>query len=337
MKFSLLVCTYKRATPLLHLLKSVAVQTCYPSEIIIIDGSVDDETSLMLLENSFPNLIYFKVSSEDRGLTKQRNFGIKKANTDNEILCFLDDDTVLESDYFENLLNTYVIFPEALGVGGYINNEVIWQKVDPNYIVKNNEFIFDGWKRNEGKRFVLRKKLGLDADVAPGFLPAFSHGRSIGFLPPSGKIYETQQLMGGVSSFKKSVFETLQFSTYFEGYGLYEDADFTLRVSEIGKLFVNTNARLAHHHHESGRPNKYDYGKMVVRNGYYVWRIKNPKPSFRTKIKWHSITWLLTVVRSFNILDKSPIKRKEAFTEALGRTIGWWSLLFNRPKPVKYP
>jgi hypothetical protein len=25
-------------------------------------------------------------------------------------------------------------------------------------------------------------------------------------------------------------------------------------------------------------------------------------------------------------------KRKEAFTEALGRTIGWWSLLFDKPK-----
>ncbi|MFC6098027.1 glycosyltransferase family 2 protein [Flavobacterium qiangtangense] len=332
MKFSLLVCTYKRAMPLLQLLESVAVQTCYPSEILIIDGSVDDETSLMLSNNLFLNLTYFKVSSEDRGLTRQRNFGIKKASSDSEILCFLDDDTVLEADYFENLLDAYAIYPEALGVGGYINNEVIWTKTDPNYIAKSNEFTFDGWKRNEGKRFVLRKKLGLDSNVPPGFSPSFSHGRSIGFLPPSGKIYETQQLMGGVSSFRKSVFDKLQFSTYFEGYGLYEDADFTLRVSNIGKLFVNTNAKLAHYHNESGRPNKYDYGKMVVRNGYYVWRVKNPKPSLKSKVKWHAITWLLTVVRSTNILDKSSIKRKEAFTESLGRTIGWWSLLFNKPK-----
>ena len=24
-------------------------------------------------------------------------------------------------------------------------------------------------------------------------------------------------------------------------------------------------------------------------------------------------------------------KRKQAFTEALGRTVGWWSLWFNKP------
>jgi len=30
-------------------------------------------------------------------------------------------------------------------------------------------------------------------------MPEFSHGRSVGFLPPSEKIYYVEQLMGGVS------------------------------------------------------------------------------------------------------------------------------------------
>jgi GT2 family glycosyltransferase len=136
--------------------------------------------------------------------------------------------------------------------------------------------------------------------------------------------------MGGVSSFRKEVFDTLQFSTYFQGYGLYEDADFTLRVSKIGKLYVNTSAKLNHYHADSGRPNQYQYGKMVVRNGWYVWRTKNPKPLFNAKLKWHSITILLTLIRFTNTLTTT--NRKQAFTEALGRTIGWWSLFINKPK-----
>jgi hypothetical protein len=40
-----------------------------------------------------------------------------------------------------------------------------------------------------------------------------------GFLPPSGKIYEVELLMGNVSSYRKEVFEKQQFSNYFEGYG----------------------------------------------------------------------------------------------------------------------
>lgn len=322
-----------RPKPLLKLLQSVQEQTLYPNEILIIDGSINSDTEDILKGNLFHNLKYFIVGKENRGLTKQRNFGIRNVNDSTEIVCFLDDDTVLEIDYFENLLNTYNLFPEALGAGGYICNEVKWQKVTGNYMPKPNEFYFDGWKRTDGSRFILRKKLNLDSDCPPGFSPLFSHGRSVGFLPPSNKIYEVEQLMGGVSSFRKSVFDTLSFSTYFEGYGLYEDADFTLRVAKIGKLYINTAAKLDHFHASSGRPNQYKYGKMVVRNGWYVWRVKNPDPAFKDCVKWNAITILLTLIRFSNALTSNA--KQESFTEAMGRTIGWWSLLFNKPKKEK--
>ena len=329
MVFTLIICTYKRSQPLLKLLLSVQHQTLYPNEILIVDGSPDDFTKEMLTQNSFQNLKYFKVDENDRGLTKQRNYGIARVEEASEVVCFLDDDTVLESNYFEEIIKTYSLFPNALGVGGYITNETNWTKTTLDYQAKVNEFFYDGWKRKDGSRFVWRKKLGLDSNRPPGCLPEFSHGRSIGFLPPSGKIYEVEQLMGGVSSFRKAVFKEFQFSTYFEGYGLYEDADFTLRLSKVGKLYINTNAQLGHYHDASGRPNQYDYGKMVVRNGYYVWRVKYPNPSFKAKIKWHLITLILTAIRFTNVATTS--KRKEALTETLGRISGWFTLFFNPP------
>lgn len=330
MKFSLIICTYIRPQPLLQLLQSVQAQKVYPDEILIIDGSTNKETEMILKENHFNNLNYFQVPSEHRGLTRQRNYGIERVDNEMEVVCFLDDDTVLENDYFEQLLKTYEIYPEALGVGGYIVNESQCEFVGYDYQAKISEYYYDGWKRKDGSRFLLRKRLGLDSDCPPGFSPTFSHGRSVGFLPPSGKTYEVEMLMGGVSSFRKEVFETLQFSTYFEGYGLYEDADFTLRVAKTGKLYVNTAAKLNHYHAASGRPNQYQYGKMVVRNGWYVWRVKNPKPSFNDKLKWHSITILLTLIRFSNTFTTA--KRKQAFTEAIGRTVGWWSLLWSKPR-----
>ncbi|PKP25166.1 MAG: glycosyl transferase family 2 [Bacteroidetes bacterium HGW-Bacteroidetes-2] len=330
MQFTLIICTYMRPKPLLNLLQSVKLQTLYPNEILIVDASLNQETKEMMEQHSFENLHYFLVSEIDRGLTKQRNYGIERVGKEIDIVCFLDDDTVLEPDYFEQLLKTFEIHPKALGVGGYINNETTWEKVNENEVIKINEFSYDGWKRKDGSRFVLRKKLGLDSDCPPGFSPLFSHGRSVGFLPPSGKIYEVEQVMGGASAFRRSVFDTFQFSTYFEGYGLYEDADFSLRVAKTGKLYVNTAAQLSHFHNPSGRPNQYQYGKMVVRNGYYVWRVKNPNPSFNAKLKWHAITLLLMTIRFTNTFTTK--KRKEAFTEAMGRKMGWFSLLFNAPK-----
>jgi glycosyltransferase involved in cell wall biosynthesis len=326
-KFSLIVCTYMRAKALLNLLDSVKNQTLYPDEILIIDGSLNSETKTALQNNSFENLSYFLVDADNRGLTKQRNFGIDKVADWSEIVCFLDDDTILDSTYFAELLKTYQLHSDALGVGGYITNECRWEKVTENYIPNSNEFYYDGWKRKDGSRFVLRKKLGLDSDKPPCFLPEFSHGRSVSFLPPSGKIYEAEQLMGGVSSFRKSVFESIRFSTYFEGYSLYEDADFTLRLSKMGKLYINTNATLGHFHDDSGRPNQYEYGKMVVRNGWYIWRVKYPKPSFKARLKWNAIAFLLTFIRFSNIFTTR--KRKEAFTESVGRIVGWFQIVIK--------
>lgn len=333
MKFTLIICTYMRPEPLRKLLNSVQQQTVYPNEVVIVDGSRDANTKAMLEQRQFPKLKYFQVSDSDRGLTRQRNYGIGKADPDSEIICFLDDDTILETIYFEEILRTYTVFPEALGVGGYISNEVKWEKSTPDYKALPNEFFYDGWKRKDGSRFILRKKLGLDSDRNPGFLPEFSHGRSIGFLPPSGKIYEVEQLMGGVSSFRKSVFETFSFSHYFEGYGLYEDADFTFRLSKTGKLYVNTAAQLGHFHDEAGRPNKFKYGKMVVRNGWYVWRVRHPHPSFAAKVKWYAITLLLAFIRFSNTFTDR--KKKEAFTESAGRMSGVLSLFFFKPLKIK--
>lgn len=318
-----------RPKPLLRLLQSVQEQTRYPDEILIIDGSVNQETQTALSQKSFQNLKYILVSDENRGLTRQRNLGISKVAETSEIVFFLDDDTVLEKNYFEEIIKTYQKHPEALAVGGYIKNEIKWEQLGENYKLKPTEFYFDGWKRKDSSRFLMRKKLGLDADTPPGFSPLFSHGRSVSFLPQTNKIYKVEMLMGGVSSFKKSIFNSIRFSTYFEGYGLYEDADFSLRLAKKGKLYLNTAAQLSHYHEPSGRPNHYRYGKMVVRNGWYVWRVKNPNPQLKDKLKWHSITLLLTAIRFSNTFTTT--NKKAAFTESLGRFLGWIELLFNKP------
>ncbi len=328
MNFSLIICTYMRPKPILDLLRSVTSQTLYPDEILIVDGSTDLETEILFKNNIFENLKYYRVDETQRGLTKQRNYGINLVDEASKIICFLDDDIILKDNYFENLLRTYKLKEDALAVGGYIDNNSSWEK--ESNIKSKNKFYYDGWMRNEPSRFKMRRLFGLQPDRNPGFFPTFAHGRSVGFLPPSGSIYEVEQVMGGVSSYKKEVFENLSFSTYFEGYGLYEDADFSLRLSKKGKLYVNTSAQLYHYHDDSGRPNKYKYGKMVVRNGWYVWRVKFPNPKLKARIKWHATSFLLTLVRFTNVLNTN--KRKEALTESLGRVVGWFSLFFNKPK-----
>ncbi|MBF4465639.1 glycosyltransferase family 2 protein [Flavobacterium sp. LC2016-12] len=330
MKFSLIVCTYMRPDSLALLLFSIQNQDLYPDEILIIDSSSNNASEAFVNANSFKNLKYFLVSDENRGLTKQRNFGISKVNISSEIVCFIDDDTILEPDYFAEIIKTFQSNQDISGVGGVAINEYAWklQKTDVSYD-KKRYYLFEEYFYPEGLRNVVRNYLGLASHLSPGRMPNYSHGRTCGF-PMSGKTYEVDLLIGMSMAFRKSIFEKIKFSRFFEGYGLYEDADFSIRALSYGKNVINTKVQLSHFHAESGRPNKYKYGKMVVRNGWYVWRVKNPVPNFKDRFKWNAITILLIIIRYSNILTEN--NKKEAFTEAIGRTIGWWSLFFSKPK-----
>jgi len=333
MKFTLIICTYLRPEPLLQLLQSVQRQTLYPDEILIIDGSTNQETARVLSQYHFQNLNYFLVVPENRGLTKQRNFGISKVALDSEIICFLDDDTVLDSDYFIEIIKTFAENQDAVGVGGVAVNEHKWKLQNPNVSYNSKKkYLFENYVYSEGLRNVIRNYFGLSSDLGPGKMPNYSHGRTSGF-PITGKIYEVDLLIGMSMAFRKTIFDKIKFSIFFEGYGLYEDADFSLRALQFGKNVINTKAKLSHFHATSGRPNKYKYGKMVVRNGWYVWRVKNPKPVFKDRLKWNTITILLATIRFLNTLT-TPNK-KAAFTESIGRFVGWWSLIFNKPKEIK--
>ena len=332
MKFSLIICTYRRAESLLRLLKSLQEQILYPDEVIIVDGSQDNETQGMLEENRFKNLRYIKVEDENRGLTRQRNVGLENVGKYSEVICFLDDDIVLTPVYFEKLIETFSIHPDALAVGGAIINENVWQKSETEK-TDFKKYYYEGWERKLGSRNVLRKRMGLLSDKPPGIMPEFSNGFSTGFYPPTGEIHRVEYFMGGVSAYKRELFEKIKFSEYFEGYGLYEDMDFCLRASKIGKLYLNTGAQVYHLHEQNGRPDYFKYGKMVIRNGWYVWRIKYPNPGFKAKIKWHAISFLLTLVRLSNIFNT---KEKEAsFQEAVGRFAGWCSLMLTSPDNIR--
>jgi GT2 family glycosyltransferase len=293
-------------------------QTLYPDEILVIDASPDDFTEQLFDEKVYPCLKYFKVGSDESGLTRQRNYGIKHSSPEMDILCFLDDDIVLQPDYFEKLMESYDQHPDAIGVGGYIKDDIPWKKVSEDYIPRFEEFQFDGFARPLGERNVLRKSLGLLSDKPPGFMPDFSHGFSTGFLPPSDEIYPVEFFMGGVASYRYELFSKIGFSENFLGYGLYEDLDFCLRATRIGQLYLNTAAKVEHLHDEGGRPDHYKYGRMVIENGYHVWKLKNPNPSFKASLKFWTIHILLLMIRFVNGLKKD----RNGFDDARGRLSG---------------
>lgn len=318
---SLIICTCHRPKQVERLLNALNVQTTL-QEIVIVDASSGPETEAVVRAldagRAAAQLHYHRVSSQHRGLTRQRNYGIAHAHGD--LIAFLDDDTVPEPDYFEQLLACARRHPDAVGVGGYITGEPEWTSADPLSGTSLSVFRLGSWERREDLRWRVRRVLHLASPLPPGWMPRFGHGRSVTSIPPDGQDHQVEFFMGGACLWRRDLLEREQFSPLFEGYGLYEDLDFCVRAAEFGPLYFCTRARVAHYHAPSGRPSGLRFGQMVVRNGWIVWRRRWPTPPWPDRLRWWAITIVLILCR-FGDVIRGP-ERKAAWSDALGRVWG---------------
>jgi GT2 family glycosyltransferase len=326
-RLSLIVCTHRRPREVELLLRSVAAQSRLPDETLLVDASPDDGTREVA--NAFrglEGLRYRAAPPEHRGLTRQRNFGL--GLVEGEFVAFLDDDTVLEPTYFAELLACLDRHGDAVGAGGRITNLTRWHPRSADGPAPLGRFRIGEWERREDLRWIVRKCLRLAEVARPGTMPPSGHGRSVGFLPPDGRDHEVEFLLGGAALWRRRLFEKVRFSERFEGYGLYEDLDFCLEARRFGRLMLCTRARLEHHHASDGRPPGFDYGRMVVVNGWHVWRKRWPAPPASARRRWWATTLLLAACRLGDAV-RGPA-RGRALLEAVGRVWGAGLVLTRR-------
>ncbi len=345
---TLIICTFRRPREVRRLLASLDDQARPPNAIWVVDGSPDDETEQAVkrfqarvvgdraVGDEPPCLQYVRVPEEERGLTRQRNYGIAAigARAPHDVVAFLDDDTIPAAGYFAEILACFDRHPEAVGVGAALD-EVAWRRLDDPAGGPNNGRAIRGvyehgsWVRREDIRWRLRRAVGLDSTAPPGHMPPAGHARPLSFLPPDGRDHAVEFVMGGAAAWRHGLLEQVRFSPYFAGYGLYEDLDFSLRAGRVGPLFLTTRARARHDHAPTGRPNRFRYGVMVSRNGWLVWRRRWPRPALRDRAAWWSTSLLLAACR---LADASRGRPLPALTETAGRVCGLVSLLVRPPE-----
>ncbi len=105
MKFSVIVCTYNRASYLLNTLESV-VALDYPKddfELIVVDNNSSDDTAgvCSTFRENRPELIFRYCLEKQPGVSHARNRGVSEAKA--EFIAFLDDDETVNTDYLEQL------------------------------------------------------------------------------------------------------------------------------------------------------------------------------------------------------------------------------------------
>lgn len=265
-RISAIIPTYNRPDELKRCLESILNQTRLPDEIIIVDdGDLGGFPLREAFESRGVECIYAQKSVP--GVTESRNKAVEMSS--GSILVFLEDDVVLFKDYIEKLLDTFQKYGDAIGgVGGIIENDY-----EPSLkkMLERGVFLLFGMTGfREGH--ILRS----------GFATEYgSTGR------PMRGIQKVDFLLGGVSAYRRHVFDEFRFSNRYRsksGYGQGEDKEFSFRVSRKFPLVVNPEARLYHYPAPKSNFNRYIRGRAFVLSRYFF---------FRENIKRNPIDWML--------------------------------------------
>lgn len=218
---SAVIPTRNRPDDLLHAVESTIKQKRQPDELLIIDQSTDD-ISKKAVSKLFVGLdthiaLKYILDASIAGLVAAKETAIAKSSGD--LIMFLEDDVVLLEDYIANMEQGFIENSEMMGSCGL----VVEVPVSNAY-----ERLFHLFHR------------GIFHDERVGL-----HGNRNGSLK---EMIPSSYLSGGLSAYRREVFERIRFDTKNDFFML-EDINFSTRaVREFGreKFFINTTARLEH-------------------------------------------------------------------------------------------
>lgn len=248
---SALVATRNRSAPLSRMLHSLAQQSVQPIEMIVVDGSTNDETQ-QLCQSSIPGvatkIIYHRAI--EVGAATQRNQAMAYASQDT--IWVLDDDIIVEPDCLARLWAALQSDPRLGGVNAMITN----QRYLPPGRVSRLLFPFLNGRT--------------EASYAGKCI-----GPALNLLPEDDadlpEVVPVEWLNTTCTLYRREALPQPLFPPIFTGYSLMEDVTLSLVVGKMWKL---ANARTARIFHDSQpgdhKSNVATLAKMELVNRHYV-------------------------------------------------------------------
>ena len=275
--------TRNRPADLTNAIKSLCYQSRLPDELIVVDQSVDHLSvrsvkSLEALMKKF-KLIYIHDSTI-LGLVEAKSVAVKNAS--GQIICFLEDDIVLEADYIRQIELGFIKQPNMIGCCGVITNP---PKVGFLY-----KFLFK----------IFHRGIFEDSRISV-------HGKYSGF---NNNLKQSNMLSGGVSAWRREVFDNVEFDVA-NGFHMFEDIDFSTRVAHHfgNRLFINPNARLAHYCSPINRDVLDIRQRRKVTECFTYYKKRKDWPSAAISFYWLLLGMLLEAMfQSFSCLSFKPIQ-----------------------------
>ena len=251
---SVIICTRNRLDDFRETLTSLMKQKRLPDELVIVDSS--DTQTLEEYLNTVTLPIAIKYIHSTPGLTLQRNVGVKGSAGD--LLFFFDDDTELNENYLKNIEAVFARNEPGLGaVGGRLENLFGNQPMTLRFRLERMVFV--------SLRFIF----GLDSYGSGRFrlsgMATFPHH----LIKPR----YIDCLSGGLMSFRREVFQKVQFDEGLPGYGLMEDWFISKSVIDAGyKTYYEPSASLIHKESPQNRFDNFGWAEMFIVNYDYLFQ-----------------------------------------------------------------
>jgi GT2 family glycosyltransferase len=221
-KLTVIIPTRDRPEDLRFALISLFEQTRLPDQLVLVDQSKDNSSQITLESvtplNNVVDIIYL-YDQKISGLVEAKKKGVFVST--GELICFIEDDVELESDYLKEIERAFLTNPQIIGCCGVVTNPPKRSKI---YSIFFNIF-----------------HAGIFKDIRASYHGEIKNWNN--YLIPSDK------LSGGISAWRRNVFNNVPFDD-INGFHMFEDIDFSTRVARYygGHLFINLKVRLAHYH-----------------------------------------------------------------------------------------
>lgn len=291
MNFDVVIPTKNRPEDLDRLIDSINESTVLPSNVIIIDQSVKIEKKICS-DKYKVNHIHAKYVT---GLCAAKNLGVSHCHSD--VIHFFDDDIILDSDYFEIINQHLCNNPDIYGVCG-------------------------------------RQKNSKSSRLKLAVFSLFHVGPFRDIRKKCNSGYEQKELVltnilpGGITAYRKEIFDYFLFDEALIKYCLGEDMDFSYRASKRFKLAFATNALALHNHSQIGRYDPVEsYACKVA--GYSYFYEKNLSRSLKDRSSYYMVICGL-------LFDAASYTLKHGNTDAIKGVIKGWKYIKHRYEGVPF-
>jgi len=231
MSISVIICTYQRPDQVRTALECFAAQTYRDFELLLVDGGCERECEASRRLAAGYGGLNIRVIPSAKGLPRQRNVGLRAAA--GEIICFLDDDVAVESDFLENVAALFDR-PDMQDAGGVSAYDTL------HYPQRIN------------LRWRLRRLLGTVPSLEPGDIDRFGHSVPVSFSRPFTGCRPVSFFYGFCMIYRASAIVGMSFDEDLPTYG-GEDRDFSFRVSRHARLLLCGDLHVRHFQAVPGR------------------------------------------------------------------------------------